>query len=296
MKALISGATGFIGSHLTRQFERPAVFSRNADSAKRKLGDVEVHAWNYNEGPPPRAAFEDVEAVFHLAGESVGEGRWNARKKTAIRESRVDSTRQLVDVIKDLDRKPAVLVCASAIGYYGSRGEDLLDETAPPGDGFLCDVSVEWEREASRAEEFGVRAISVRIGVVLGDGGALEKMLPIFKLGLGGPLGNGRQWMSWIHVDDLVGLFVHAAKTESLHGPMNGVGPNPARNTEFTKSLGRALHRPAFLPAPAFGLRLGLGEFADVLLGSQRVVPEVALRTGYKFKFPEIDRALADVV
>lgn len=296
MKALISGATGFIGSHITKRFERPAVFSRNPDFAKRKLGDVEAHAWDYKTGPPPRAAFEGVDAVIHLSGESVGEGRWNARKKAAIRDSRVDSTRQLVEVMSGLERKPSVFVCASAIGIYGSRGEETLEETAVPGDDFLAKVGVEWEREAARAEEFGVRTVSVRTGLVLGDGGALGKMLPIFKLGLGGPLGNGKQWMSWIHVDDLVGMFLHAVNTESVRGPMNGVAPNPVRNTEFTKALGRALHRPAFLPAPAFGLRLGIGEFADVLLGSQRVKPAVALRTGYKFSFPEIDGALADVV
>jgi uncharacterized protein (TIGR01777 family) len=229
-------------------------------------------------------------------GESVGEGRWNPRKKAAIRDSRVDSTRQLVDVMSGLNRKPSVFVCASAIGIYGSRGEETLDEGAAPGDDFLAKVGVEWEREAARASEFGVRTVSVRTGLVLGDGGALGKMLPIFKLGLGGPLGNGKQWMSWIHIDDLVGLFMHAVNTESLRGPMNGVAPNPVRNTEFTKALGRALHRPAFFPAPAFGLRLGIGEFADVLLASQRVKPGVALRTGYEFKFPEINGALADVV
>jgi uncharacterized protein (TIGR01777 family) len=238
-----------------------------------------------------------VDTVIHLSGESVGEGRWNAHKKAAIRDSRVDSTRQLVGVMSGLDRKPSVFVCASAMGIYGSRGDETLEESAAPGDDFLAKVGVEWEREAARAEEFGVRTVSVRTGLVLGgDGGALGKMLPIFKLGLGGPLGNGKQWMSWIHIDDLVGLFMHAVNTESLRGPMNGVAPNPVRNTEFTKALSRALHRPAFFPAPAFGLRLAIGEFADVLLASQRVKPGVALRTGYEFKFPEIDGALADVV
>lgn len=296
MKALISGATGFIGSHLTKQFERPAVLSRRPDSAQRKLGEVEAHAWNYKDGPPPRAAFGGVNAVIHLAGESVGEGRWNPRKKAAIRASRVDSTRQLVNVMSGLERKPSVFVCASAIGIYGSRGDETLEESAAPGDDFLAKVAMEWEREAARAGESGIRTVSMRTGLVLGDGGALGKMLPIFKLGLGGPVGNGKQWMSWIHIDDLVGLFLHAVNTGSLRGPMNGVAPNPVRNAEFTKTLGRALHRPAFLPAPAFGLRLGIGEFADVLLGSQKVKPAVALRTGYKFKFPEIDGALADVV
>jgi hypothetical protein len=296
MKALISGATGFIGSQLTRQLDRPVVLSRNPEAAKRGLGDVEAHAWNYKDGPPPRVAFEGVDAVIHLAGESVGEGRWNARKKAAIRESRVLSTRRLVDAIGGLDRKPSVFVCASAIGIYGSRGEDTLDESAAPGDDFLAKLGVEWEREAARAEESGVRTVSVRTGLVLGRGGALGKMLPIFKLGLGGPLGNGKQWMSWIHIDDLVGLFLHAVNANSLRGAMNGVAPNPVRNSEFTKALGRALHRPAFFPAPAFGLRLGIGEFADALLASQRVTPGVALRTGYAFKFPEIDGALADVV
>jgi len=296
MKALISGATGFIGRHLIRQFEQPTVLSREPESAKRSLGGIEAYGWDYRSGPPPREAFDGVEAVIHLSGDSVGEGRWNERKKKVIRDSRVESTRQLVSTMSGLDRKPEVFVCASAIGFYGSRGEEVLDEDAPPGDGFLCQVSAEWEREAARAEEIGVRAVSVRTGLVLGNGGALDKMLPIFKLGLGGRLGNGKQWVSWIHIDDLVGLFLHAVHTKSVRGPMNGVAPNPVRNSAFTKSLAAALHRPAIFPAPAFGLRLGIGEFADVLLGSQRVTPAAALRTGYGYKFADIDAALADIV
>jgi uncharacterized protein (TIGR01777 family) len=189
-----------------------------------------------------------------------------------------------------------VLASASAVGYYGDRGEEELTETSRPASDFLADVCVEWEREALAAEKLGVRVVTLRTGIVLGEGGALAKMLTPFKLGAGGPLGNGRQWMPWIHVADMARLYLHAAASEGIRGPMNAVAPNPVRNSEFTKALGRALHRPAFMPAPYIGLRIVFGEFAKVLFASQRVIPKVALDTGFSFEYPEIAGALQEIL
>jgi uncharacterized protein (TIGR01777 family) len=299
MKALVTGATGFVGPRLLRLLDRPVVVTRNPDRARSVVGHLaeRIIRWDPLEGPPPAEAFDGVDAVLHLAGESVAEGRWTAAQKNRIRDSRVVGTRHLVQGIAQAARKPAVLVSASAVGYYGDRGDEELTESAPPADDFLAKVCVDWEREAAAAEKAGVRVVTARTGIVLGaGGGALAKMLTPFKLGGGGPLGNGRQWMPWVHVADLARLYVHAADTPTIRGPMNAVAPNPVRNLEFTKALGRALHRPAFIPAPYFGLRLLFGEFAQVLFASQRVIPRVALDTGFVFQFPEIAGALREIL
>ena len=299
MKALVTGATGFVGPRLLRLLDRPVVVTRNPDRARAVVGHLaeRILRWDPLEGPPPAEAFDGVEAVLHLAGESVAEGRWTAAQKNRIRDSRVVGTRHLVQGIAQAARKPAVLVSASAVGYYGDRGDEELTESARPADDFLAQVCVAWEQEALAAEKAGVRVVTARTGIVLGaGGGALAKMLTPFKLGGGGPLGNGRQWMPWIHVADLARLYVHAAETTGIRGPMNAVAPNPVRNLEFTKALGRALHRPAFIPAPYFGLRLLFGEFAQVLFASQRVIPRVALDSGFVFQFPEIAAALREIL
>lgn len=299
MKALVTGATGFVGPRLLRLLDRPIVVSRNPDRARTSVGHLaeRIVRWDPMEGPPPPEAFDGVDAVLHLAGESVAEGRWTAAQKNRIRDSRVLGTRHLVQGIAQAARKPAVLVSASAVGYYGDRGDEELTESARPADDFLARVCVDWEREAVAAEKAGVRVVTARTGIVLGaGGGALGKMLTPFKLGAGGPLGNGRQWMPWIHVADLARLYVHAAETTSIQGAMNAVAPHPVRNSEFTKALGRALHRPAFIPAPYFGLRLLFGEFAQVLFASQRVIPRVALDSGFVFQFPEIAAALREIL
>jgi uncharacterized protein (TIGR01777 family) len=299
MKALVTGATGFVGPRLLRLLDRPVVVTRNPDRARSVVGHLaeRIIRWDPLEGPPPAEAFDGVDVVLHLAGESVAEGRWTAAQKNRIRDSRVVGTRHLVQGIAQAARKPAVLVSASAVGYYGDRGDEELTESAPPADDFLAKVCVDWEREAAAAEKAGVRVVTARTGIVLGaGGGALAKMLTPFKLGGGGPLGNGRQWMPWVHVADLARLYVHAADTPTIRGPMNAVAPNPVRNLEFTKALGRALHRPAFIPAPYFGLRLLFGEFAQVLFASQRVIPRVALDTGFVFQFPEIAGALREIL
>ncbi len=299
MKALVTGGTGFVGPRLLRLLDAPVVLSRNPERARAAIGHLasRIVRWDPQAGPPPAEAFEGVDAVLHLAGESVAEGRWTAAQKARIRDSRVVGTRHLVQGIAAAARKPAVLVSASAVGYYGDRGDEELVESAAPADDFLGRVCVEWEREALAAEGAGVRVVTARTGIVLGaGGGALGKMLTPFRLGLGGPLGSGRQWMPWIHVADLARMYVHAAEHASIRGPMNAVAPNPVRNSEFTRALGRQLHRPAFMPAPYIGLRVLFGEFAQVLFASQRVIPRVALESGFVFQYPEIAAALSEIL
>jgi uncharacterized protein (TIGR01777 family) len=300
MRALVTGATGFVGPRLLRLLDRPVVLSRDPDRARPRIGHLvdRIVRWDPLHGPPPQEAFEGVDAVLHLAGESVAAGRWTTARKAMIRDSRVIGTRNLVQGIVQAATKPRVLVSASAVGYYGDRGDEELTESARPADDFLARVCVEWEQEALAAEKAGVRVALARTGIVLGSGagGALEKMLTPFRLGAGGPLGNGRQWMPWIHVADLARLYLHAAETMSIVGPMNAVAPNPVRNSEFTKVLARQLHRPAFMPAPYFGLRLVFGEFAQVLFASQRVIPRVALDTGFVFQYPELPGALREIL
>jgi hypothetical protein len=295
MKALVTGATGFIGRHLLRRLEKPVVLGRNPDAARGALGPgVEIHAWDPLAAPPPLEALRGVEAVFHLAGEPVAEGRWNAEKKRRIIESRQLGTAHLVEAIEKLDERPRVLVSASAVGYYGSRGDAPLDESADPGADFLAEVCKVWELEAQRAARLGVRAVQARIGIVLGrGGGALAAMLPIFRRGLGGRLTlAGRQWMPWVHVDDVVGLLLHAAGKPEIQGPVNVVSPNPVTNAEFTRTLAAVLGKPAIFHAPALMLRLALGEFATALLASQRVLPRVAEKTGYAFRYTRLEDAL----
>jgi len=278
MKALVTGGSGFVGRQLLPLLDHPIVLSRNLERAQRAIGPLSgrILPWDPMDGPPPPEAFDGIDVVIHLAGESVAEGRWTKAQKNRIRESRVVGTRHLVEGIRRASHRPPVLVSASAVGYYGDRGEEELTERSTPADDFLADVCVAWEKEALAAESLGVRVATVRTGIVLGHGGALAKMLTPFKFGAGGPLGNGRQWMPWIHVRDLARLFVHAATTDTIHGAINGTSPHPERNLDFTKSLGRALCRPAFMPAPYLGLRLLFGEFADVLFASQKVIPKVA--------------------
>lgn len=294
MRALVTGGTGFVGRRLVRELQRPVVLSRDPERARRVLGAGCVpEPWSPAAGPPPLAAFAGVDAVFHLAGEPIAEGRWSAAKKARIRESRVAGTRHLVDALARLDRPPPVLVAASAVGYYGDRGDEILDEGSPPGSDFLAQLCRDWEAEALRAAGFGVRVVVVRNGMVLGrNGGALPKMLPPFRLGLGGCLASGRQWMPWIHEDDLAGLMLEVATRSDFKGPVNAVAPTPCTNLEFTRRLAAVLRRPAVLPVPALVLRVAFGEVAGVMLASQRVVPRVAERAGYRFLHPTIEPGL----
>jgi len=269
------------------------VLSRNSARAKTKLHSAKaVYGWNPETERIPSEAISDVAAVIHLAGETIA-GRWNAAKKRRIRDSRILSTRNLVASLADADTKPAVLVCASAIGYYGDSGDAHFTEASPAGTDFLATVCEEWETEAQKANKFGIRVVTVRIGLVLGlGGGLLQQVLPLFKIGVGGKLGSGTQWMSWIHVDDVVGIILHTLENEEINGALNATAPVPVRNTEFTKILGAVLRRPTLFPGPKFGLRLVMGEFADFVVLSQNVLPEKTEASGYEFRYRTLESAL----
>ena len=297
MKCVVSGGTGFIGrlvvSRLLELGHYVGVWSRKPGLEKRTA--VASFSWDPLQGEPPVESVNSMDALIHLAGEPVSR-RWSAEVKQRIRDSRVLGTRHLVDVIGRVQYKPRVLVCASAIGYYGDRGDEVLTETSKQGDGFLADVCREWENEADRAAEFGVRVVKIRIGIVLGnDGGALGQMLPVFRIGAGGRLGSGRQWMPWIHVDDVTEMLIHGVETD-VAGVWNGTSPHPVTNADFTKELGSAVHRPAVLPVPGFALKLAFGEFGQHMLDSARVIPAAAIASGFRFRYPELGGALASLV
>jgi uncharacterized protein (TIGR01777 family) len=257
----------------------------------------EIHQWDTQAGPLPLASLSEVDAVVNLAGEPIDARRWSDQQKRRIRDSRVITTRNVVEGLRSVVSKPTVFVSGSAVGFYGDRGDEQLDETSAPGKGFMSELCEEWEREAERASELGIRVVQIRTGVVLSmEGGALKKMIAPFKLGVGGSLGSGKQWFPWIHIDDIVGIFHHAILTASMAGPVNGVAPRPATNKEFTRELASALRRPAFLPVPEMALKALMGEMADVLVGSQRVLPKAALASGYEFHYPELGQALADLL
>jgi len=297
MKFIVSGGTGFIGRQIVDLLRAHGhyvgIYTRNPGSAPRT--DIATYMWDPLSGPPTDDSLNGMDAVLHLAGEPVAQ-RWNDASKERIRASRVEGTRHLVDVISRVRHKPKVLVSASAIGFYGDRGEEILTEEAGPGKTFLAGVCRAWEAEADRAAWAGVRVVKIRIGFVLGKGGgAMAQFGPLFKLGLGGRLGSGKQWMPWVHAQDVAKLFMFAAENE-VSGVLNGVAPNAVRNSEFTKALGEAVHRPAIFPAPPFVLKLVAGDVAQQLLDSGRVVPAATERAGFKFDFPEIRPALADIV
>ena len=275
MNVTITGGSGFIG--------------RAVADRLRAAGHA-VTSISLRTTPPPED-FAGCDAIVHLAGEPVAQ-RWTAAARERIRESRIEGTRSLVAALRI--EPPRVLISASAVGYYGSRGDEILAEDAAPAADFLGQVAAGWEREARVAEEFGVRVVTPRIGVVLGrGGGALARMLPPFQWGLGGRLGTGRQWMSWVHLDDLVALIEFAIADSTLSGPVNAVSPQPVTNAEFTRALAAVLHRPAIFPVPAAALKLLFGEMAQVLLTGQRVIPEAALRAGFEFRYSDVGRALA---
>ena len=296
-KQLVTGATGFVGRHLCALLDAPNVLTRRPETVPPEFSRSACFRWDPTNEMAPPESLSGCDAVFHLAGEPVASGRWSKSKKARIRNSRVQGTANLVAGLGAMESRPSVLVSASAVGYYGSRGDKELSENSPAASGFLAEVCEEWEAAARSAEELGIRVVTVRIGVVLGkDGGALAQMLPIFKIGLAGKLGSGKQWMPWIHVEDLASLLVFAAEHPELCGPVNATAPLPVRNREFTKAVGRAVRRPAVLPAPAFALRLALGEFSQVLLASQRVLPTAALNAGFEFRHSSIDSAMAGIV
>ena len=297
MKILVSGGSGLVGSaaraalgsdgHNVAQLVRPGGAAGN--------GDVR---WDPMRASVDVAALEGTDAVIHLSGAGIADGRWTNERKKVLRSSRIDTTRVLVDSLARLKQKPRVLLVASAIGYYGDCGDEILTESSANGTDFLALTCRDWEAEARRAAAMGIRTVMLRFGVVLsGKGGAIPRMLTPFKLGVGGRLGSGQQWMSWIAIEDVIGIIRFAIAHEAISGPVNVVAPNPVRNAEFTRLLAGMLHRPAIFPAPAFVLRLALGEFADAaLLASDRVQPERLLAAGYAFRFQILEPALRAAV
>jgi uncharacterized protein (TIGR01777 family) len=300
LRATISGATGLIGSRLLPALldsgADVTVLSRDPARAGAQLSSlprpVEVVAWDPLAEPAPAQALEGRDAVIHLAGATVAQ-RWNARGKRAIRDTRVLGTRNLVAGIEQTDTPPRALLCASGAGYYGAAGDEPLDEESPAGEDFLAGICAEWEREAARASELGGRVVSLRIGVVLdAAGGALARMLAPFRLGVGGPIAGGRQYMSWIHHADLVALMLAAASDERYRGAVNATAPEPVTNAEFARVLGRVLKRPTLVPVPALALRALFGEMSEVLTSGARVMPAKALVLGYDFAHPQLEGAL----
>jgi uncharacterized protein (TIGR01777 family) len=295
MKVAISGVTGLIGEPLRKSFAADG-FEVLALTRQRAMPPLRTITWDIQKGRFDASALEGIDVVVHLAGEPVAQ-RWTDRSKQAIRDSRVKGTRLLVEGLKSLSKRPRVLVSASAVGFYGDGGDRELDESSPAGAGFLADVCQEWEHAAMDALGLGIRAAVIRIGIVLTTrGGALGKMLLPFKLGLGGPVGRGTQWMPWIHIDDLVAAFRHVVSNEDIVGAVNATTPNPVTNAEFSRALGKALHRPAVLPAPAFALKLVLGQMSEIVLDGQRALPTKLVQSGFEFRHTEIEEALGDVL
>ncbi|MFL6005770.1 MAG: TIGR01777 family oxidoreductase [Gaiellaceae bacterium] len=298
MKVAVTGATGTIGRALVKALldrdDQVAVLSRNPDKAREALGaDVDAHAWSDPESQAaPREALADADAVVHLAGEPVDQ-RWSDQAKKKIRESRELGTRNLVAGMKDAGPRLRTLVSASASGYYGPRGDEKVTESEPAGDDFLADVVVRWEREATAAEEHGIRVAMLRTGIVLSaEGGALGRMLTPFKLGVGGPVAGGRQYMPWIHEDDVVGAYLFALDDEEASGPINLSAPEPVTNRAFSKALGKTLRRPAVAPVPALAIKALYGEMATIVVNGVRMVPARLQELGYEFKHPDLREAL----
>lgn len=299
MRVAIPGGTGLIGRELVRQLaaagHSPVVLSRNPSAVARYDPTQEVARWDLGDREACRATLAACDALVNLAGEPIAAGRWTPARKARIRASRVDATRRIVELLAQLDPRPTVLIAASAVGYYGSRGDERLTEHAMPGDDFLAEVCRDVEAEASCAKQHGVRAVSLRTGIVLAsEGGALARMRLPFKLGLGGRIGSGRQWWPWIHLADIAGIIVHALQDPAIGGAVNATAPEPVTNQVFTETLGRVLHRPARMPIPESLLRGIFGEMASVLVASQRVQPKKILAAGYTFAFPDLEDALDD--
>jgi uncharacterized protein (TIGR01777 family) len=300
----VTGATGVIGRHaigaMLERGDEVVVLTRDPDSARDKLGGgVEAQAWaDPKHTLPPSDALDQADAILHLLGEPIAQ-RWTDDAKREIRDSRVLSTRSLVEAIAALpeDRRPRALVSQSATGYYGPRGDEPVDESDPAGKDFLAGVTVEWEREAGKATSAGVRVATTRTGVVLSaQGGALEKMLPPFKLGVGGPVAGGKQYVPWVHLDDVVGAMLRCLDDDAASGPINLTAPNPVTNAELSKTLGRVLHRPAVLPVPGLALKALYGEMATIVLTGQRAVPARLGELGYEYRHPRLEDALRDVL
>jgi hypothetical protein len=301
-KIIITGATGLIGRKLSQKLTEAGhqiiVFSRNASSAKNILKkDYTYIDWDYRNSDKWIESISTADVIVHLAGINLFAKRWNKKFKEEILASRKETTKALVDAVKLSQAKPEVFVSASAVGYYGDCGDKLLDENSPAGSDFLAEVCKVWEAEAALVEQAGVRRVSVRTGIVLSkEDGALKRMLLPFKLFVGGPLGNGKQWFPWIHIDDIVGIYFHAIENQNLNGAVNAASPNICTMKEFAKTLGKVLHRPSLFPVPELALKIAIGEAGKVVLMSQRVKVNKLLESGYKFKFENLEEALRNLL
>lgn len=300
MRVLITGTTGFMGTHVAEALKREGhsvvALSRDAEAAKKRFPRLDqAYSWISQAGPPPPDSFRGIDAIINLSGETL-QGRWTDEKKGQIRDSRVVGTRHLVAGILAANPRPKVLISGSAVGYYGNRGDEVVTEDSSLGTGFLALVCRDWEAEAAKARALGVRVVYLRTGLPLGrKGGALKALVTLFRFGLGGPLGNGRQWWPWIHIEDVAGIILHAMAS-NLDGPLILAAPESARQKDLVKALGRAMRRPTFMPAPRFALQLALGEVAAELLCSRRAKPERALRSGYQFKHPNLQEAVNNLL
>jgi uncharacterized protein len=296
MKVLVSGSHGLVGrAFIQSLLKRGDSVSRLVREAPSGSDDIE---WHPNQDQIDAGRLNGFDAVVHLAGESIASGRWSPEKKTRIRESRIKGTQLLSEALAQASHPPRVFVSASAIGFYGNRGDEVLTEQSAPGNDFLANVCKQWEQSAQPAAEKGIRLVKARFGIILDkEGGALAKMLPPFRMGIGGRIGDGKQWMSWIALADVVGALEFVIENQALSGPVNFVAPNPVTNATFTSALGRILGRPTFLPVPAFGARLAFGEMADaLLLSSQRVEPRRLNETGFRFRYSNLNDALSEIL
>jgi uncharacterized protein (TIGR01777 family) len=296
MRILVTGASGLIGSAAVESFKAGGHnIIRLVRSEPKGEGTA---AWDPAKATIDRTALEGLDAVVHLAGENIAAARWTEEQKARIKDSRVKGTQLLSETLAGLSKPPKVFVAASATGFYGNRGDESLDETSSPGSNFLAQVCIPWEKATEAAAQAGIRVVNLRIGIVLAaDGGALAKMITPFKFGLGGRIGSGQQYMSWIEISDVVGAINHALSVEFLRGPVNAVAPNPVTNAEFTATLGKVLSRPTFFTMPAFAAHMAFGEMGDeLLLGSTRVYPKTLLESGYKFRYSELAAALEHIL
>ena len=300
-KIIITGATGSIGKRLIQELvvkgNEVKVFIRNPEKAINLfVSDVKIVRWDYKNLEEWKDQLNGVDAVIHLAGANLSSKRWNEEFKKLAYDSRVVSTRNLVEAIKSAEKKPKAFICASAVGYYGNRYDEILSEESLPGDDYMANLCKDWEAEAAKVEQYGVRRVSVRTGLVLSkDEGVLKQLLLPFKLFVGGPLGNGRQWFPWIHIDDIVGIYLQAVDNEKLNGDVNASSPGIVRMNEFANTFGEVLHRPSLFNIPKFAMKIVAGEVADYAVMSQRISVDKILNAGYKFKFENLEEALRDL-